>query len=220
MLSGFQKNIKMLRELRGIRQEDLAEAMGVSMTTIWKWESGQAQPRAKYIRMICERYGVTEDDLLSASTGLYAKAVGLSEQVVPAPADTFAPVLGTIAAGEPREAIAQAGETRWVRPDLLERYPDCFFLRVSGSSMDRVLPDGCYALIAPGEVRSGDVAAVKVNGEEACVKRVWVSEELHLVKLSPESTDTKWRTRVIDGEDPDAPEVRLLGRVVWYSGDM
>lgn len=86
--------------------------------------------------------------------------------------------------------------------------------------MDRVLPEGCYALIAPGEVASGDIAAVKVNGDDACIKRVVISEELHAVRLVPESTNPKWRTLLIDKDDPDAPGLRILGKVIWYSGDL
>ena len=83
--------------------------------------------------------------------------------------------------------------------------------------MNKVLPDGCYAYIAPAEeleIHSGDIAAVKVNGDEATVKRVKLYDDL--VILEPESTNPEHKRRIIDSNDPDAPYVRLLGRVVWY----
>ena len=88
---------------------------------------------------------------------------------------------------------------------------------VRGDSMNLVLPEGCYAYIAPSDelaVNSGDIAAVKVNGDEATVKRVRIYDDL--VILEPESTNQDHKRRIIDKTDPDAPEVRILGRVVWY----
>ncbi len=216
----FARNIKAIRLDAGMTQVRFAESLGVVERTVIQWEKHRVRVPHEpgIIQRIKDIYHVTDSDLFGDADGYYCRTTGIGR--TPAASDTFAPVLGNVAAGDPREAITQAGETRWVRPDLLERYPDCFYLRVAGDSMDRVLPEGCYALIAPGEVVSGDVAAVKVNGEDACIKRVVISEELHAVRLVPESTNPKWRTRLIDRDDPDAPGLRILGKVVWYSGDL
>lgn len=82
--------------------------------------------------------------------------------------------------------------------------------------MDRVLPNNSYALIdTTREVMSGDIALVKVNGDEATIKRVRIVDGV--IFLEPESTNPVHRRRVIDETDPDAPAVRLLGRVVFAS---
>lgn len=87
-------------------------------------------------------------------------------------------------------------------------------MRVHGDSMDKVLPDGSYALIdVHNEVSSGNVALVKVNGDEATIKRVKLMDGA--VFLEPESSNPEHRRRVIDETNPDSPEVRLIGRVVY-----
>ena len=220
MSHAFAKNLKMFRDKTGMRQEDIAAEMGISMTTLWKWESGQVQPRSKNIRALCSKYGLTEDDLLSDSSGLYAKATGIHRQIPAMASDTFAPILGNIAAGDPREAIEQSDEVHWVRPDLLECYPDGFFVKVAGDSMDKVIPDGAYAFVAPIEVHSGDVAVVKVNGDDVCIKRIQFAESINAVKLYPESTNPRWSPRLIDKDSPDSPGMRILGKVVWFDVDL
>lgn len=48
------KRIETLRKLKKISQEDLAEKVGVSRTTIYKWESGTAKPNfAKLQALAC-----------------------------------------------------------------------------------------------------------------------------------------------------------------------
>lgn len=207
------RNLKALREREGITQQQLADALGVTVTSVSGWETRGTYPRKSAVDAIKHTYNVTEDDLFSSTHGLYAKLYGLTP-ITPQASDSYAPVFGIIAAGDPSEAFEQTGETHWVSPEVQQRYPDGFFLRVIGDSMDRVLPDSCYAYIAPCEVKSGDIAAVKVNGDEATIKRVRLTDGL--VILEPESSNSEHRRRIIDEHDPDAPYVRMLGKVVWY----
>ena len=71
-------------------------------------------------------------------------------------------------------------------------------------------------LIDPDEtVRNGDVGVVFVNGDDATLKRVY--HEGDSIRLHPESYDVEYRDRVISSTDPDAPEVRVIGKVVSYT---
>lgn len=81
--------------------------------------------------------------------------------------------------------------------------------------MDVDFPDGAPLYVVPSDkypVQNGDIAWVKVNGDEATVKRYKFLDGI--VILEPESTNPEHRRRVIDANDPDAPEVRVLGKVV------
>lgn len=216
----FGKNLKALRENRKMTQQQLAEALGMSTTTISLWETDNRRPRKeKTLDAICELFGCTRQELSGFADGYYAKSTGLSGSIS-APGEAFAasaPVLGRIAAGDPSAAIEFTDESHDLPARVRDRFPEGFFLVVKGDSMDKVLPDGCYAYIVPAEsleVQSGDVAAVKVNGDEATVKRVKFMDSV--VILEPDSTNPKHRRRVIDETDPDSPYVRILGRVVWY----
>ncbi len=183
------------------------------------WENRGAKPHSRdTVARLCDVFSCTEQDLFGFGDGYYAKTRGASGAVRAEASSSYAPVVGNIAAGEPREAFEQEGEVHWVDPDVLSAHPDGFFLVVAGDSMDRVLPEGSFAFVAPGEVSSGDVAAVKVNGDDATIKRVRLVDGV--VILEPESTNPSYRRRVIDAQDPDAPAVRLLGRVVWFAANI
>lgn len=43
----MKATLKQWRGLRGMTQEDLAEAVGVSPTTVSQWETGKTPPRKK-----------------------------------------------------------------------------------------------------------------------------------------------------------------------------
>jgi SOS regulatory protein LexA len=76
------------------------------------------------------------------------------------------PLLGTIAAGVPLEAIENVEEELAVSPGLFG-YDLCFGLRVSGDSMiDAHILDGDLAIIRPQQrVENGEIAAVTVDGK-------------------------------------------------------
>lgn len=218
-MDAFVRNLLAFLAAEGLTQKEVASAIGISDTAINGWIKRGVQPRSSNVQQLIEKYGLTEQDLFGSADGYYAKSTGLSKSIAE-PGSTFtasAPVLGRIAAGDPNAAIEMSGETHDLPAKVRDRFPDGFFLVVRGDSMDKVLPDGCYAYIAPPEdidIRDGDIAAVKVNGDEATVKHIKMFDGV--IILEPDSTNPVHKRRVIDENDPDAPYVRVLGRVVWY----
>ena len=57
-------NIKNLRKERKMTQEQLAEAMGVTVGAVYKWESAQSTPDLQYIMDLAELFGVSTDMLI------------------------------------------------------------------------------------------------------------------------------------------------------------
>lgn len=56
-----------LRELRravSMRQEDLADKIGVAKKTLQRWEYGETSPKASELALICQVLGTTEAELL------------------------------------------------------------------------------------------------------------------------------------------------------------
>ena len=89
-----------------------------------------------------------------------------------------------------------------------------FFIKITGDSMNNVLTDGSYALIDTHvDAQSGDIALVKVNGDDATVKRIKKMDGF--IILEPDSTNPSHKRRIIDATDQSSPEVRILGRVVY-----
>ena len=125
------------------------------------------------------------------------------------------PLFGSIVAGQPSEPDA-ADAMLPVPAELVRKYPRAFLLRVEGESMNRVLPNGCYALVDPCDSISASnrIYAVAVGEDRATVKRVKVLSNGY--ELFPDSTDSTFRSTVLDFGDIDADTVSVIGEVVWY----
>lgn len=59
----MQMTLKALRHNAGLRQTDMAVALGVSRKTIGAWESGTSMPTADKIDAICAVLGVSYDNI-------------------------------------------------------------------------------------------------------------------------------------------------------------
>jgi len=60
----FSTNLIRLRDLNGWTQEELAEKIGVSRSTIAKWEVGRGRPMISNLLALSDVFGVTVDSLL------------------------------------------------------------------------------------------------------------------------------------------------------------
>ena len=209
--TAFARNIKALREDSGITQAELQKQLQLGAMTVSTWErSGVTRPHPKTVEQLCEFFGVSSGDLLSEN-GYYAKSRGMST-IAPRPATGSLPIIGAAHAGDPSPAYELDG----AKLDCPEEYcrEGNFFIRINGDSMDRQLVDGTYALIdVHAQVNSGDIALVKVNGDDATVKRVKFMDGIAV--LEPDSSNPDHRRRMIDSSNPESPEVRILGKVVY-----
>lgn len=206
-LGGYK--IAEARRAKGWSQQQLAERLDTTQQQIARYETGQRDPKADVILKISSVLNVTVSYLLGVdSDSGYIEAI---------PARSYSlPIVGRIAAGAAREAIEQAGETRQTTEETYVAHPNGFWLVVSGNSMNKLFPEGTLVLIDPDEeVRNGDVAALFVNGDDATIKRVYFDGRS--VTLVPESYDPEYRERVIGRSDPDAPAVRMVGKVVAFT---
>ena len=209
--TAFARNIKALREDSGLTQVELGKKLETESMTISRWERSEiVRPHPKTVEQLCEYFGVTSGDLLSEN-GYYAKTRGVST-IAPRPATGSLPIVGAAHAGDPSPAYELDGGTL----NCPEEYcrEGNFFIRINGDSMDRQLVDGTYALIdVHAQVNSGDIALVKVNGDDATVKRVKFMDGIAV--LEPDSSNPDHRRRMIDSSNPESPEVRILGTVVY-----
>ena len=106
------------------------------------------------------------------------------------------PFLGTIAAGCPIEAVAQA-ETMRVPDQLLGSRP-CFVLQVSGDSMiEAGILDGDYVVIEQRDsANNGEIVVALVADEDVTLKRI--EQKPGRVILHPENAGMKPMTYLPD----------------------
>lgn len=194
--------LKDARTKKGLSAIEVGKAVGKSAKTIYSWESGQGQPDADMLIKLCAIYDSHVSDFF--------------DQPEPENSSSWVdvPLYGSIAAGQPIEMFA-IEDTFAIPRQMRERYPDSFLLKVVGESMNKLIPNGAYALINPtNEAIDGKVYAVAVNGFDATIKRIH-----HLangIQLTPDSTDPTIRPMVFDYADPEAETVTVIGEVVWY----
>jgi len=208
----IKENIKKLRDKFGLTQQDLAEIAGVTNKAVSAWESGLSEPRMGAIERISQKFGIKKSNLIEENgmDNLHldipkeaTKTVGRSTEV---------PLYGSIAAGVPLEMLA-IEEYVEIPKNLADRYPGAFLLRVNGDSMNKIVPNGVYALIDPTEeIKSGDIAAVAVNGYDATLKRFFKLQ--NAVALEPDSYDPKYEAKLYNHEE--ASTLKVIGKMVWF----
>ena len=68
MKTNINENIRFYRKERNFTQEQLAEAMGVSVGAVSKWESGASVPELSLIMELADFFEISVDALLGFKT--------------------------------------------------------------------------------------------------------------------------------------------------------
>lgn len=63
----FSEKLIRLRKIKGMTQDELASAVGVSRQAVYKWESGQSYPEVLKLVELKTLFGISIDDLLDES---------------------------------------------------------------------------------------------------------------------------------------------------------
>ncbi|MCP5151894.1 MAG: transcriptional repressor LexA [Chromatiales bacterium] len=98
------------------------------------------------------------------------RGVRLRERALPPPLQL--PLLGTIAAGRPIEALANPEPIEV--PSHLRSQRDCYVLQVRGDSMiDDGILDGDWVVVERRDhARDGEIVVALIDGQEATLKRI------------------------------------------------
>ena len=115
------------------------------------------------------------------------------------------PLLGTIAAGQPIEAI-QVEESLSIPEEMLGRR-ETFVLKVRGDSMiEEQIRDGDFVIIEErAQAENGETVVALLHGEEVTLKKFY--RENGKVRLQPANTDLE--PIIVDAQD-----VRIRGVVI------
>lgn len=163
---------------RGMSPSKALETMGFSKSSVTKWREGTT-PNDSTIRRLADFFGVDP----SVFTGEQA-------------ADSFRiPVLGTIPAGIPLEAIEDVVDWEEIPKAMMNGGKEYFALKVKGDSMWPRFLEGDTVIVRKSPTcRSGEVCVVYVNGYDATLKEVRINEADKSVSLIPENKNYPPRT--------------------------
>lgn len=208
----FSKNLKYLRDKRGMDQIDLAMMLGrKSSSSVSSWENGAYTPKIGTLAKIADIFNVDLDDLMNIDLSDGPRPSNLIK--VDRASVVRVPVLGTIKCGQP--ILAEENITSY-REELSDRLPsgNLFYLRSQGDSMLPTIPEGSLVLIREQPtVEYGEVAAVLVNGDtEATLKRV--KKQGDIVMLIADNPD--YPPYVITDDNP----ARIIGKAVLVSTEL
>ncbi len=121
------------------------------------------------------------------------------------------PVYGQISAGQPNWAEECLEGYLPIDPNLMNIVDpeECFFLRVNGESMNKLIRNGAYALIRKQDiVENGEIAVVLVNSYDATLKKF--TRQNDLIILEPMSNDPNFTTQVYAKDT----EIKILGKYI------
>lgn len=121
------------------------------------------------------------------------------------------PVYGRISAGQPNWAEECIEGRLPIDPDMMNitNPEECFFLKVNGESMNKVVKNGAFALIEKTDfVENGEIAVVLVNSFDATLKKF--SKQGDLIVLEPMSTDPSFTTQVYNKDT----EIKVIGKYI------
>lgn len=204
-MSGMSARIEQARTAKGMSQDALAAAVGVTRQAVAGWESG-SQPRGESrIQKIADALDVSAGWLLHGPAGDTGRGM---------------PVRGEVAAGTWKEAVDLDLEPIPVLP--IPDYPveAQYGLLVRGTSMNKLAKDGEYLhvvdVIKTGlSLRAGDIVIVHRtrHGMVEATAKMLEGEEYNW-SLRFESTDPKYQGIMPIGDGDDDTEIAIVGIVL------
>lgn len=99
---------------------------------------------------------------------------------------------------------------------LARAHPNAFILRIKDNAMNRILAPGFLALVAPNtkSKTANTLYAISIDASPAIIRRLVFHD--NGFTLAPESKDPTYRPQLIDYANGEAPDVKLIGEVIWY----
>lgn len=197
------ERIKKRRKEMGLSAEMVAEKLGVSPATIYRYEKKDIK---KFPTDILEPLAKVLRTTPSYLLGLNETDTNTNKHLIP--------VLGTVRAGIPVEAVQNIIDYEEISEDMA-RQGEFFALRIKGDSMQPRICEGDVVIVRKQpDVDSGDVAIVLVNEEEATIKKVQKFDGgINLIPNNP-----SYDVRTYTNEQIESLPVQILGKVVELRG--
>lgn len=206
--------IKELRQNEKIFQVDLANKIGVSKQTLYKYENDIITniPSDK-IELIANELNTTPAYLMgweNDNKSSHTKATSIGDTSRPRKKGVVINVLGRVAAGVPIEAIEEVIDTEEITEEMAKT-GKFFGLQIHGDSMIPNICDGDIVIVRQQEdAETGDIVIATVNGTDATCKRLRKYKDgIELIANNPTYEPLDFSNQAII-EKP----VRIIGKVV------
>lgn len=171
-----------------------------------QYVNGKVEPRQSKLYILGQALKVNEAWLMGYDVPMHQKGIvepNSSSQIK-------VPVLGTVRAGLPMEAVENILDYEEISEDMA-RQGDYFALQIKGDSMEPRTKEGDVVIVRKQpDVESGEVAIVLVNGDEATIKKVQkFNGGINLVPSNP-----AYEVKTYSNDDIESLPVSIIGKVV------
>ena len=202
--------IKQKRIELQMTQGDIAEQIGVAVSTVQRYEKGQIDKIKLPVVEAIARVLEVSPEWLIGKTDVEApssESIRVSN-IIPMPKMNQIPLIGEIACGKPILAVEDATEL----VDVPDHIHADFALRCKGDSMinARIFDGDVVYIRSQPIVETGEIAAVLI-GEEATLKRVHLFDD----HISLEAENPMYKPLVYWGDEMNS--VKILGKAVAFT---
>ena len=193
------ERIKLRRKEIGLSAETVAERLGVSPATIYRYENNDIK---KFPTDILEPLAKVLHTTPAYLLGIENKNKSKTAVKIP--------VLGLVRAGIPMDAVEYIIDYEEISEDMA-RQGEFFALQIKGDSMEPKISEGDVVIIRKQpDVENGEIAIVLVNGDEATIKKVQkFNGGINLIPSNP-----AYDVMTYTNEQTEKLPVRVLGKVV------
>lgn len=196
--------LKECREQYDLTLEEVALKVGVNKSTILRWEKGETDKiKISIIQFLAKIYNVNP-----------AWLAGVSSQKYSAPSQDKKtiriPVLGSIPAGIPLEAIEDIIDYEDISSEMMAGGKEYFGLKIHGDSMEPKYLDGDIIIVLKqNNCDNGDDAIIMVNGDNATFKKIYKNQ--NGIILRP--INSKYQPLIYTNKEIDTLPITVLGIV-------
>lgn len=203
----FTKNLNRYIDRTGKTQKQIADDLGINPQTVNSWCRGKALPRMGKIQSLADYFGIEKTDLIEE-----LPKINWTDNVIPTKINrdvVSIPVLGSVPAGVPVEAIEDIIDTIEIPQEWLAGGAQFIGLKVTGTSMYPMYLEGDTVVIEiKHDCDSGQDAIIYVNGYDATLKTI-IKNDDGTITLKPRNPE--WPEKTYGpGDDP----ITILGPVV------
>lgn len=193
----FSKNLRKYMSLNNKTQVDLINDLGFNKSAVSTWCNGTRLPRMDKVDALAKYFGIRRSDLIENKS---------ESKIKP----TTIPVLGSVPAGVPIEAIQDIIDYEEIDAATAAK-GEYFALQVKGSSMEPRICEGDIVIVRKqDDVESGEIAIVMVNGDNATIKRLLKYEDG--IRLMP--TNPAYEPLYFTNDEILEKPVKVIGKVI------
>lgn len=191
-----------LRKEKGLTQEKVAQYLNTVHSSYNRMENNDIEKiSSEYLKKLSTLYNVSIDYLLGQENNKKERGIQI-------------PVLGTIPAGIPIEAIEEILDYEEI-PQSMAQKGDFFGLKVRGDSMAPRIQNGDIVIVRKQETaESGDICVVMVNGFDATLKQI--KRDYNGISLVPFNPD--YKPMFYSNKDIEELPIKIIGKVVELRG--